>query len=144
MYIRREIVSHLRELERYFPVLSITGPRQAGKMTLLKHLYPDYQYLSLENPDLRQRAQEDPRGFLRKYNRRVIFDEAQRVPALFSYVQTLVDEEWYKKEEMKNIVTDIRTLDDFSIVFLSLILDPPKEAFRCYNDRQSRPSFWDY
>ena len=52
--------------------------------------------------------------------------------------------EWYKKEEMKNIVTDIRTLDDFSIAFLSLILDLPKEAFRCYNDRQSRPSFWHY
>ena len=93
MYIRRGIVTHLRELQRYFPVLSITGPRQAGKTTLLKHLYPDYQYLSLEDPDLRQRAQEDPRGFLRKYNRRVIFDEAQRVPALFSYVQTLVDED---------------------------------------------------
>jgi len=56
MYIRRGIVSHLRELERYFPVLSITGPRQAEKTTLLKHLYPDYQYLSLEDPDLRQRV----------------------------------------------------------------------------------------
>lgn len=93
MYIPRRIVSHLRELEQYFPVLSITGPRQAGKTTLLKHLYPDYQYLSLEDPDLRQRAQEDPRSFLRKYNQRVIFDEVQRVPSLFSYLQTLVDED---------------------------------------------------
>lgn len=93
MYIHRSIVDHLRELEQYFPVLNITGPRQAGKTTLLKHLYPDYQYLSLEDPDLRQRAQEDPRGFLRKYQQRVIFDEAQRVPALFSYLQALVDED---------------------------------------------------
>jgi uncharacterized protein len=93
MYIDRGIVHHIRELERYFPVLSVTGPRQAGKTTLLKLLYPDYQYVSLEDPDIRQRAQEDPRGFLRKYDRQVVFDEAQRVPGLFSYIQTLVDED---------------------------------------------------
>jgi len=52
--------------------------------------------------------------------------------------------EWYSKENMKTIVTSIRTLDDFSIAFLSLILDIPKDAFRCYNDRQSHPSFWHY
>ena len=91
MYIPRQIVNHLRELGQYYPIISITGPRQAGKTTLIKHLYPDYQYLSLEDPDLRQRAQDDPRGFLEQYDHQVIFDEAQRVPSLFSYLQTLVD-----------------------------------------------------
>lgn len=51
---------------------------------------------------------------------------------------------WYDQAEMKAIVTKIRTLDDFSIAFLSLILDLPKESFRCYTEKQFRPSFWDY
>ena len=87
MLIPRHITAHLRELSLYFPILSLTGPRQAGKTTLLKELYPDYRYVSLEDPDQQLRATEDPRSFLKHYDYNVIFDEAQRVPALFSYLQ---------------------------------------------------------
>ncbi len=75
-----------------FPVLAITGPRQSGKTTLLKTLFSDYKYVSLKNPNTRSFASEDPTGFLNQYDQKVIFDEVQRVPALFSYIQTRVDE----------------------------------------------------
>ena len=93
MLIPRHITVHLRELSQYFPILSLTGPRQAGKTTLLKKLYPDYRYVSLEDPDQQLRATDDPRSFLKQYDYQVIFDEAQRVPALFSYLQTAVDDD---------------------------------------------------
>jgi predicted AAA+ superfamily ATPase len=73
--------------------LALTGPRQSGKTTLLRELFPDYTYLSLENPDIRLFAEKDPNAFLKQYPSYCIFDEVQRVPALFSYLQTLVDEQ---------------------------------------------------
>jgi len=75
-----------------YPIIALTGPRQSGKTTLLKHIFPDFQYVSLENPDNRNFAETDPNGFLARYTSLVIFDEVQRVPALFSYLQTIVDE----------------------------------------------------
>jgi len=92
MLVHRSIVDHLQELSRYFPIVSLTGPRQAGKTTLLKHLFTGYRYVSLEDPDQRLRATEDPRDFLKQYDKKVIFDEVQRTPSLFSYLQTVVDE----------------------------------------------------
>jgi predicted AAA+ superfamily ATPase len=91
MIIPRRLTEHLRELGKYFPVLSLTGPRQAGKTTLLQYLFADYRYISFEDPEYRARFQEDARGFLAQYEDKVIFDEAQRVPDLFSYLQGLVD-----------------------------------------------------
>ncbi|MCF6294316.1 MAG: ATP-binding protein [Flavobacteriaceae bacterium] len=75
-----------------FPVLAITGPRQSGKTTLCKKLFNDYRYVTLENPDNKEFAQSDPKGFLDEYNDNVIIDEVQNVPELFSYIQGLVDE----------------------------------------------------
>jgi hypothetical protein len=75
-----------------YPVIALTGPRQSGKTTLLKSMFKDYRYVSLENPDNRLFAERDPNGFLELYNQKVIFDEVQRVPSLFSYIQALVDE----------------------------------------------------
>jgi hypothetical protein len=86
MFVTRRIVTHLKELASFFPAVSLTGPRQAGKTTLLKQMYPDYKYVSLENADVRRAAQADPNGFLEAYNVKVIFDEAQRFPELFSYL----------------------------------------------------------
>ncbi|RMF21447.1 MAG: ATP-binding protein [Bacteroidetes bacterium] len=83
-------------LKRYcakFPIVAVTGPRQSGKTTLLKHQFPEYEYVSLENPDLRMLAEEDPYGFLGRYDQHVIFDEIQHVPELFSYLQTKIDED---------------------------------------------------
>ena len=90
--IPRNITPYIERLTAKFPVLAITGPRQSGKTTLLKHLFKEYQYVSLENPESRAFAQEDPKGFLETYPEKVIFDEVQRVPDLFSYLQGVVDE----------------------------------------------------
>jgi len=91
MLIRRQIESAIKSLQGKYPILAITGPRQSGKTTLLKNLFEDYTYVSLENPNVRAFAETDPIAFLAKYPERVIFDEVQRVPALFSYLQTIVD-----------------------------------------------------
>ncbi len=81
----------IREQATKFPIVALTGPRQSGKTTLLQKLFPDYRYLSLENPDNRALALSDPNGFLSIYDRHVIFDEVQQVPQLFSYLQTKTD-----------------------------------------------------
>jgi len=92
MLIERKVFSFISELKEKYPILAVTGPRQSGKTTLLKNLFSDYQYISLENPDNRYFALSDPNAFFAKYRNRVIFDEVQRLPDLFSYMQTIVDE----------------------------------------------------
>jgi len=93
MILPRFITPSVHELLKYYPIVSVTGPRQSGKTTLLKFLFPKYDYVSLENPDDRLYAEKDPIAFLEEYSRNTIIDEAQRVPHLFSYLQTKVDEE---------------------------------------------------
>jgi predicted AAA+ superfamily ATPase len=92
MYISREIETDIIKGAKGFPVLTITGPRQSGKTTLIKHLFPDKKYISLENPDNYEIAKNDPRGFLNRYSDGVILDEVQRVPDLLSYIQGIVDD----------------------------------------------------
>lgn len=92
MFINRQIAQIIEAQRSKFPILALTGPRQSGKTTLLRELFADYRYISLENPDTRSFATDDPIGFLNQYNEKVIFDEVQRVPALFSYIQGRVDE----------------------------------------------------
>ncbi|MBL7826970.1 MAG: ATP-binding protein [Saprospiraceae bacterium] len=93
MFISRHIEPRIRALSAQFSVVSVTGPRQSGKTTLLREMFPDYRYVSLENPDLQDFAIQDPRRFLATYDRFVILDEAQRVPKLFNYLQGKVDED---------------------------------------------------
>jgi predicted AAA+ superfamily ATPase len=76
-----------------YPVLVLTGPRQSGKTTFLREQFPNYTYVNLENPDARNYALKDPNGFLAEHSRYVIFDEVQRAPHLFSYLQAKVDED---------------------------------------------------
>ncbi len=76
-----------------FPIVSVTGPRQSGKTTMLKVLFPEYRYVTLENPDNLDFAIQDPRLFLATYDSHVIFDEAQRAPLLFNYLQGKVDDD---------------------------------------------------
>lgn len=90
--ITRKAENTLRQMAKKFPVLVLTGPRQSGKTTLTKLCFPEYRYVSLENPQLREFALSDPTGFLALYDRNVIIDEAQNAPELFSYIQQLVDE----------------------------------------------------
>ncbi len=90
--IPRTLASSLRRAAQVFPVVTLTGPRQSGKTTLVRHVFRRHRYVSLELPDLRHLALEDPRGFLAQFDRPVILDEIQRAPELFSYLQVLVDE----------------------------------------------------
>jgi predicted AAA+ superfamily ATPase len=89
--VKRHITKYIQTQKSKFPIIAVTGPRQSGKTTLLKNIFSDYRYISLENPDARAFATEDPNGFLKEYNYKVIFDEVQRVPLLFSYLQSIVD-----------------------------------------------------
>lgn len=92
MLIPRQIGDSVLKRSRKYPVVSITGPRQSGKTTLAQTLFPDHAYVSLERPDYREQAQEDPNRFLRAFEDGVILDEVQRTPDLFSYIQVIVDE----------------------------------------------------
>ncbi|MCR4714393.1 MAG: ATP-binding protein [Treponemataceae bacterium] len=89
--IRRDIAAHLTKLLSMYPVVTVTGPRQSGKTTLVQNLLSDWSYVSLEDPDMRSFCQSDCRGFLESYPEHTIIDEAQRVPSLFSYLQTHID-----------------------------------------------------
>ncbi|MBI1782099.1 MAG: ATP-binding protein [Sphingobacteriales bacterium] len=89
--IERQLSKKLKQLYRYFPVVSLNGPRQSGKSTLLKNTFPKLPYVTLENPDDLQIALADPRQFLSRYNKGAVIDEVQNVPALFSYIQGIVD-----------------------------------------------------
>jgi uncharacterized protein len=91
--ITRHLSEKLLESAQKYPVVSLTGPRQSGKTTLVRSVFTGHAYISLESPDHLAFALEDPRGFLGQFSGNVILDEAQRTPDLFSYIQTLVDEE---------------------------------------------------
>ena len=90
-YIPREVTPHLIKLARQYPFVTVTGPRQSGKSTLLRHTFPDYNYVSLEDVDYRTMATDDPRGFIANFPDKTIIDEVQRVPSLLSYLQTHTD-----------------------------------------------------
>jgi uncharacterized protein len=89
--IKREIEVSLRRLARQYPVVTITGPRQSGKTTLVKRIFPNKPYVNLESPEIRQMALKDPKSFLSEYPHGAIFDEIQRSATLISYIQTIVD-----------------------------------------------------
>jgi len=91
--IERHLKKKLLKLAKTFPVVTITGPRQSGKTTLVRWLFRSHDYVSLEDPDEREFAVSDPRGFLRRFRKGLILDEVQRTPDLLSYIQTMVDRE---------------------------------------------------
>lgn len=91
--IPRKLTSSMLKLLGKYPVLTLTGPRQSGKTTLLKSLFKDWNYLSMETPDIRQQVLENPRGLFAKLGHRMVIDEVQRTPDLLSYIQTIVDED---------------------------------------------------
>jgi predicted AAA+ superfamily ATPase len=90
--ITRIATKEVKLLAKQFKAVAIVGPRQSGKTTLARAVFKDKPYVSLENPDIRQFAIEDPRGLLEQYRAGAIFDEAQRAPELFSYLQQILDE----------------------------------------------------
>jgi uncharacterized protein len=92
MIIPRLASSAVQRLAKGFPVVAITGPRQSGKTTLTRQLFAHKPYVSLENPDQRQFATDDPKRFLAQFSDGAVIDEVQRVPTLFSWLQGLVDD----------------------------------------------------
>ncbi len=90
--IERTLTSKILDLAKQFQVITLTGPRQSGKTTLVRSAFPDLPYVSLEEPDIRQFALTDPRGFLSNYPSGAVLDEIQNAPDLFSYLQRIVDE----------------------------------------------------
>ncbi len=89
--IERNITPWLQQLAKQYPLITLTGPRQSGKTTLAKSLFCEKPYVTLEDPDIRRFAADDPRGFLAQYAQGAIFDEIQRAPELASYLQGMVD-----------------------------------------------------
>lgn len=89
--VERAASDKLKQLARKFPVVGLLGPRQSGKTTLAKELFPKKPYVSFENQDMVQLATRDPRNFLAAYKNGAVFDEIQRVPELLSYLQEMVD-----------------------------------------------------
>lgn len=92
-YRRREISDKVLEVQKYYPVTTITGPRQSGKTSLCRHLFPDFKYVNLEDFTIRGRAIDDPTGFIDSLGKTAIIDEVQNVPELLSMIQVRVDED---------------------------------------------------
>lgn len=97
MQIHRKIQTKLKEYSNQFRVVTILGPRQAGKTTLCEMTFPKHRYVSLENPEQRLLATSDPKTFLARFPCPVIIDEIQKVPELLSWIQGVVDESPHAK-----------------------------------------------
>ena len=91
--IEREIAGQLASLFQQYPIVTVTGPRQSGKTTLCRQVFPELSHVNLEQPDRREFAENDPRGFLAQLGTGAIIDEVQRVPDLLSYLQVIVDDD---------------------------------------------------
>ena len=92
-YKQRKAEKTIKRLLRAFPVVGITGPRQSGKSTLLQHLLREYEYVTFDDIRKIQFYEEDPIGFIERYRTKVIFDEVQLVPQIFSTIKLVVDQD---------------------------------------------------
>lgn len=99
--IYREQTKVLNEVRGKFPVITLTGPRQSGKTTLVKSVFTDLPYVSLEDIDVRNNALLDPKAFLGNFPKGAVLDEIQRTPELFSYIQGIVDD----KHDVQFVIT---------------------------------------
>ncbi len=104
--IPRDLHAVLLAASEKSAVISVTGPRQSGKTTLVKAVFPGYTYINFEDLSLREFATGDPASFLKTYGKRIILDEAQHVPGLFSYMQLAVDGD----KEIRIVITGSQNL----------------------------------
>ena len=93
MYVRRNLAKVLTRVSRQYPVVTVTGPRQSGKTTMCRHVFPRKRYVNLERIDDRMFAATDPRGFIANHPDGAVLDEVQHVPELLSYLQAEVDDD---------------------------------------------------
>lgn len=115
--VKRKIIQEVTDLATKYPVITITGPRQSGKTTLAKSIFPDKPYFNLENPDTRQMIENDARLFFSNNPKGAVIDEFQRYPDILSYIQDIVDE---KKQNGQFILTGSNQLSMLSNVSQSL------------------------
>lgn len=99
--INREISKEIEVLKNFYPIITVTGPRQSGKTTLCKMMFPDYAYYNLEDAEIKEWIIADPKGFIKDNSGGIIIDEAHRYPELFSLIQVTVD----KVKDKKFIIT---------------------------------------
>lgn len=92
LYLNRTMEDVIKEASQYFSVISVTGPRQSGKSTLLKHLFPDIPRYSMKDVNVREFAEHDPVAFLHQHPKGLFIDEVQKVPQLLEYIQGIVDD----------------------------------------------------
>ena len=92
LYLNRTMEDVIKEASQYFSVISVTGPRQSGKSTLLKHLFPDIPRYSIKDVNVREFAEHDPVAFLHQHPKGMFIDEVQKVPQLLEYIQGIVDD----------------------------------------------------
>jgi len=92
LYLNRTMEDVIKEASQYFSVISVTGPRQSGKSTLLKHLFPDIPRYSMKDVNVREFAEHDPVAFLHQHPKGMFIDEVQKVPQLLEYIQGIVDD----------------------------------------------------
>ena len=90
-YINRKIEKIIKKSAKSFSAIAVTGPRQSGKTTLLRNLFPAYSYLSFDDPIIREQAISDPNLFLENSGKKVIIDEIQYAPQLLSYIKQIID-----------------------------------------------------
>ena len=108
-YISRSLEPVLKKAVSEFPVVFLTGPRQSGKTTLLRRLFGErFRYVSLDQPDIRISASEDPRSFLKKFSSPVIFDEVQHAPTLLPYIKQIIEED--RQENGQYLLTGSQNL----------------------------------
>ena len=103
-FINRTLATTIREAFRYMPVITLTGPRQSGKTTLCREIFPELPYANLEDVSTLTEIQADPKAFLHKHPQGVIIDEAQNYPDIFSYLQVAVDEDRFQKTGSRHYV----------------------------------------
>jgi uncharacterized protein len=90
--IERQLAGKIKEIKGKYPVVTITGPRQSGKTTLIKSLFPDIPYFSMETPDVREQVTSNPRELFARFGHSLVLDEVRQTPETLSYIQTIVDE----------------------------------------------------